>query len=78
MIFDVSEVNFINFHEVLQTSVNTLRKSVDGTKTFVKWIGEDIPISVQNLRTKQGPYTHSEFLNVLKTDEWHNPYNNLN
>lgn len=70
MILNVSEVDSINFDEVLQTSTNTLRKSIDGSKTFVKWIGEDIPIGIQNLQTKQGPYTHSEFLNILQTSEW--------
>lgn len=37
MIFNISEVDLINFNEVLQTSVETLRKSNDGTKAFVKW-----------------------------------------
>lgn len=77
MILNLSEVNSINFNEVLQTSVNTLRKSIDGTKTFVKWIGEEVPSSVQNLQTKQGPYTHLEFLNILKTDEWYDRSKNL-
>lgn len=70
MILDVSEVDSINFDEVLQTSANTLRKSIDRLKTFVKWTGEEVPSSVQNLQTKQGPYTHSEFLSILKTDVW--------
>lgn len=37
MIFNCSEINLINFAEVLQTSAETLVKSIDGTKTFVKW-----------------------------------------
>jgi len=37
MIFNLSEINLINFAEVLQTSAETVVKSVDGTKTFVKW-----------------------------------------
>jgi hypothetical protein len=36
MIFNVSELNQINFTEVLETSSETVRRSVDGTKTFVK------------------------------------------
>lgn len=77
MILNVSEVDLINFDEVLQTSRNTLRKSVDGSKIFVKWIGEDVPSSVQNLQTKQGPYTHAEFLDILKTNEWVDSSKNL-
>lgn len=37
MIFSLTEVDAINFNEVLQTSVETLRKSTDNTKSFVKW-----------------------------------------
>lgn len=37
IIFNCSEINLINFSEVLQTSQDTLVKSIDGNKTFVKW-----------------------------------------
>jgi hypothetical protein len=42
MIFSLSEVDLINFNEVLQTSAETLRKSNDNTKSFVKWEGKII------------------------------------
>lgn len=67
MIFNVSELGLINFNEVLETSQDTVRKSVDGTKTFVKWNGSTIPSSVNNLTTKEGPYTHGEILDILST-----------
>jgi hypothetical protein len=54
MIFNVSELDNIDFNEVLETSKDTVRKSIDGTKTFVKWEG-NIPSSVQSLTTKEGP-----------------------
>jgi hypothetical protein len=72
MIFNVSELGNINFNEVLETSQDTVRKSVDETKTFVKWEGETIPPSVQNLTTKEGPYTYQEILTILATEEWTN------
>jgi hypothetical protein len=70
MVFNVSELDTINFNEVLETSIDTVRKSVDETKTFVKWEGETIPPSVQNLTTKEGPYTYQEILTILSTAEW--------
>ena len=73
MIFDVSELNTINFNEVLETSIDTVRKSIDGTKTFVKWDGATIPPSVEALTTKQGPYTYTEILSILSTSEWTDP-----
>jgi hypothetical protein len=72
MIFNVSELGNINFLEVLETSADTVRKSVDETKTFVKWEGETIPPSIENLTTKEGPYTYQEILTILSTEEWTN------
>lgn len=40
MIFSVSELDKIDFTQVCETSIDTVRKSVDVTKTFVKWDGE--------------------------------------
>ena len=69
MIFNVSELDNIDFNEVLETSKDTVRKSIDGTKTFVKWEG-NIPSSVQSLTTKEGPYTYEEILTILQSPEW--------
>ena len=72
IIFNVSELPLVNFNEVLETSIDTVRKSVDLTKTFVKWNGT-APSFVENLTTKEGPYTHTEMLSVLSTSEWTDP-----
>lgn len=72
MIFNVSELPNIDFTKVLETSIDTVRKSVDKTKTFVKWDGE-IPECVSTLTTKEGPYTYDEILTILSTDEWSAP-----
>lgn len=69
MIFNVNELGNINFSEVLETSTETVRKSVDETKTFVKWDG-DTPLSVSSLTTKEGPYTYEEMINILGGPEW--------
>ena len=72
MIFNVSELSTIDFTQVEETSVNTVRKSIDGTKTFVKWDGVT-PDCVNNLTTKEGPYTYDEILAILATPEWTDP-----
>ena len=64
MIFNVSELGSVNFNEVLETSQYTVRKSVDETKTFVKWEGETIPSSVDSLTTKEGPYHYQNMLMI--------------
>ena len=72
MIFNVSELDQIDFTQVLETSIDTVRKSIDQTKTFVKWNGEIIPDCVLDLLTKEGPYTYDEILTILATEEWTN------
>ena len=84
VIFNVSELNSINFDEVLETSANTVRKSLDETKTFVKFeysaytdesgsLVENIPASVDSLTTKSQLYSHSEILTVLAGADWTDP-----
>jgi hypothetical protein len=43
-IFSSSEIDKIDFSQVCETSAETLRRSVNGEKTFVKW---DQPISLE-------------------------------
>ena len=69
MIFNVSELPQIDFTQVCETSIDTVRRSVDGTLTFVKWDGTT-PSSVESLTTKEGPYTYEEILDILATPEW--------
>ncbi len=72
VIFNVTELNQINFTQVYETSVDTVRKSVDETKTFVKY-DMPMPSSVASLTTKSQEYTYDEMLNILATPEWTDP-----
>lgn len=69
MIFNVSELDTIDFTQVLETSQDTVRRSIDGTRTFVKWNG-DTPSSVAALTTKEGPYNYEEILTILAGPDW--------
>ena len=75
MIFNVEDLDKIDFNAVLETSPETVRKSVDGTKTFVKWDGE-APECVNGLATKEGPYSYEEILAILSQSEWTSSVNN--
>ena len=70
MVFNMSEVGAIDFSKVMETSAETLRKSVDGTKSFVKWEGTEMPAEIAQLTTKEGPYTHQQILTILSGTEW--------
>jgi hypothetical protein len=69
VIFSTTELNKIDFTQVLETSAETLRRSVDDTKSFIKWDGEQ-PAFVETLETLEGPYTYTEILEVLSGPEW--------
>lgn len=72
VIFDVSELNTIDFTQVEQTSVGTCRRSIDGLQTLVKWPGSP-PTCVVALTTK-GPYlTQDEILVIMATPAWTDP-----
>jgi hypothetical protein len=67
-IINSDEVASVDFDQVAETSADTLRYSVDGTKTFVKYEGDQ-----PSFLSGKTEYTHAEILEVLATDEWTNP-----
>ena len=69
LIFNMSEIDSIDFNNVLETSADTIRKSIDETKSFIKWDGEQ-PSFVSDLTTSEGPYTHSQILEILTGEAW--------
>ena len=69
MILNTSEIGSIRFDDVLESSTSTLRRSVDGSKTFIKWDGT-MPSWVNDLTTKEGPYTYTQIIDILSTSDW--------
>lgn len=69
-VFNVSELGLIDFDQVQETSAETVRKSIDGTLTFVKWDGKVVPLCVARLATARPVYSHEEILALMATPEW--------
>ena len=69
IILAISEISSIQFEDVLESSTSTLRRSVDGSKTFIKWDGTT-PSWINDLTTKEGPYTYTQIIQILSTSEW--------
>jgi len=72
VIFDLTEVDAIDFSEVMETSTDTLRKNLANTQSFVKYEG-DQPPSVVALTTKSQEYSHAEILALLAGTDWTDP-----
>lgn len=64
-IINSSEVSSVDFNQVLETSADTLRYSVDGSKALLKYEGGQ-----PSFLWGKTEYTHEEILEVLATDEW--------
>ena len=72
LIIESTEVGKIDFSQVRESSADTLRYSLDGTKTFFKWDYEE-PNFINDLEYKDGSYNHDEMLNILSNSDWTNP-----
>ena len=68
----VSEIDQIDFTQVMETSAETVRRSVDGALTFVKYEGE-MPSSIAALTNKSQEFTHEQFLIILSGPDWSAP-----
>jgi len=68
VIINAADVEEVNFSEVLETSEDTLRWSVDHTKTFVKFVGE-----TPSFLDGKTEHNYPEIMAVLSTPEWTNP-----
>ena len=75
MIFPVSELSKIDFAQAIETSADTVRKSVDGTLTFVKWDGDETSC-LADVEGKPGPYTYEEIVIILIGTNWTPPIAN--
>ena len=65
----------IDFSQVLETSIDTLRFSVDGTQTFVKYEINQTPTGEITGRpdiysSQYDEYTHEQILEILSTEAW--------
>ena len=69
---NTDELSLVDFNEVMETSEDTVRLSVDGLETVLKWEGTE-PSFVSSLSSYEGPYTHEEILVIMATPEWTSP-----
>lgn len=62
----------IDFNNVMENSRDTLRYSIDGTKTFIKYEGAQ-PAFLNG----KPEYTHTEILEILSGPEWTSNNSNI-
>tara|TARA_R110000851_G_scaffold205681_2_gene357716 strand:+ start:747 stop:995 length:249 start_codon:yes stop_codon:yes gene_type:complete len=67
IIYNMADVSNIDFSQVDETNQDTLRLSIDGTKTVLKFAGET-PGFLVGLQQ----YNHSEILAIMASSDWTN------
>ncbi len=65
VVIDSSDVSQVDFSKVLETSEDTLRWSVDGSQTFVKFEGV-----IPDFLVGKTQLTYGEMLNILESPTW--------
>ena len=65
VIVNVSDITDEMIDSAIQTSISTLRKTLNGTKAILKWDG-DTPTCFDGMAT----YSHSEILTELAKSTW--------
>jgi hypothetical protein len=68
VIINSSDVSSVDFSQVAETSADTLRYSLDGSKTFVKFNG-DTP----SFLIGEPQYDQEEMLGILNGADWTDP-----
>lgn len=68
-IIPAGEVSKINFNEILQTSEDTLRYSLDKSKAVIKWL-EVEPLFLDDVQNVEGPYSHEEIISIMGSADW--------
>ena len=59
----------VNFNQVSQTNINTVRHSIDGSQSLLSWIIEP-PFIADGTIIPDGLYTHEECLELMTTSVW--------
>jgi hypothetical protein len=71
IIIPSTSVSNINFEQVLETSVDTLRFNNNQTKTFVKYINSEPDIISDAIEINgRTIHSHSQILEILNSPEW--------
>ena len=71
---NLSDIGLIDFAQVGETSVSTVRKSLDNTQFVIKWQEGYVPTFITDLTViPLGTYDHHAILELMQTPEWSEP-----
>ena len=73
-VINLTDVGLIDFAQVGETSVSTIRKSLDNTQFVIKWAEGYIPTFITDASVvPDGTYDHHAILELMSTSAWSSP-----
>ena len=73
-IIDLTDINKIDFSQIVETSVFTIRKSINDNEFVIKWVDGYTPTFITDGSViPVGTYTHAEILEIMATPAWSDP-----
>ena len=73
-VINLTDVGLIDFSQVGETSSSTIRKSLDDTQFVIKWRNGYTPTFITDGSVVPvGTYDHHTVLELMATDKWSNP-----
>jgi hypothetical protein len=73
-VINLTDIGLIDFAQVGETSVSTVRKSLDDTQFVIKWAEGYVPTFIMDgTVVPVGTYDHHSILELMATPEWISP-----
>ena len=71
---NLSDIGLLDFAQVGETSVSTVRKSLDDTQFVIKWAEGYVPTFIMDgTVVPVGTYDHHAILELMANPEWSSP-----
>ena len=73
-VINLTDISLIDFSQIGESSVSTIRKSLDDTQFIIKWENGYIPIFITNGSVVPvSEYDHHAVLELMQTSAWSEP-----
>jgi hypothetical protein len=73
-VINLTDISLIDFSQVAQSSASTIRKSLDDTQFVIKWENGYTPTFIMDgTVVPVGTYDHHAILQLMATDKWSEP-----
>jgi len=73
-VINLTDISLIDFTQVAQSSASTIRKSLDDTQFVIKWENGYTPTFITDSSVVPvGTYDHHAILELMATDKWSQP-----